>query len=254
MDLQSRRTSSPLPLKGAHNTRDLGGYAYRASDGRTGATQEGVFLRSGSLNRLTAADRALLRAYGLARVIDVRSSFEVDHWPDPYARDPEPGVAYTHVPMLDQLNSSGFRGALPACMFDVYRSLLDESADSIREVFEAFDGPGCSLFHCRAGKDRTGVIAMLLLGLAGVSDEDIVADYAATQGYMGRGLRAQRVVASVMIMKKVPRCLFESAPSEMERTLEHLHARYGTARAYLESAAGVDSALLDRIASRLQGR
>ena len=132
--------------------------------------------------------------------------------------------------MLDQLNSSGFRGALPACMFDVYQSLLDNDASSIRSVMEALDGPGCSLFHCRAGKDRTGVVAMLLLGLAGVDDEFIVEDYRVTQDYMGRGLRAQRAGVSILLLKKVPRCLFESAPLEMERTLEHLHARYGTAR------------------------
>lgn len=177
--------STPLPLKGARNTRDLGGYAYRAVDGTRGVTASGAFLRSGSLTRLRAADREFLRAYGLTRVVDIRSDFEVRHWPDPYSRRPESGVGYVHIPMLDQLNSSGFRGALPECMFDVYRDLLDDSASSIRRVFEALDTDGCALFHCRAGKDRTGVIAMLLLRLAGVSDEDIVADYVATQRYMG---------------------------------------------------------------------
>ena len=121
------------------------------------------------------------------------------------------GVGYVHIPMLDQLNSSGFRGALPECMFDVYRDLLDDSASSIRRVFEALDTDGCALFHCRAGKDRTGVIAMLLLGLAGVSDDDIVADYVATQRYMGHGLGIQRAAASIAILKPVPRCLFEAA-------------------------------------------
>ena len=127
----------------------------------------------------------------------------------------------------------------------MYRSLLDESADSLRRVIEALDGDGCSLFHCRAGKDRTGVIAMLLLNLAGVDDEYIVADYAVTQRYMGRGLRAQRAGVSVLLLKKVPRCLFESAPEEMER--------YGSARSYLEGVAGCSPDLLDRIAGRLQG-
>lgn len=82
------------------------------------------------------------------------------------------------------------RNALPDRMLMVYKSLLDNDAPSIRCVMEAIDecgAGGCTLFHCRAGKDRTGVIAMLLLGLAGVSDEDIVADYAATQQYLGWG-------------------------------------------------------------------
>ena len=246
--------STPLPLKGARNTRDLGGYAYRAVDGTRGVTASGAFLRSGSLTRLRTADREFLRAYGLTRVVDIRSDFEVRHWPDPYSGRPEYGVGYVHIPMLDQLNSSGFRGALPECMFDVYRDLLDDSASSIRRVFEALDTDGCALFHCRAGKDRTGVIAMLLLGLAGVSDEDIVADYVATQRYMGHGLGVQRVAASIAILKPVPRCLFEAAPHEMERALAHLHGTYGTARDYLEHAAGCPRPLLDRIEARLQGR
>lgn len=246
-------SSVPLPLKGAHNVRDLGGYPYVDKDGTHGTTASGVFLRSGTLGRLRAQDFEALRRYGLRRVVDLRSDFEVGHWPDPYAKHPDPTVAYTHVPMLDQLNSSGFRGALPACMFDVYASLLDDAPASIRTAMEALDGPGCSLFHCRAGKDRTGVVAMLLLGLAGVDDDHIVADYRVTQDYMGRGLRAQRVAASILLFKKVPRCLFESDPVEMERTLDHLHQRYGTARDYLQGYAGCAPALLDRLTARLRG-
>ena len=245
--------SKPLPLKGAHNVRDLGGYPFTREDGTTGVTATGAFLRSGTLGGLRSSDRAYLRAYGLRRVVDVRSNFELKYWPDPYAKHPDPAIGYTHIPLLDQLNSSGFRGALPHCMFDVYRSLLDESAESLRRVIEALDGDGCSLFHCRAGKDRTGVIAMLLLNLAGVDDEHIVADYAVTQRYMGRGLRAQRAGVSVLLLKKVPRCLFESAPEEMERTLAYFHERYGSARSYLEGVAGCSPDLLDLIAGRLQG-
>ena len=120
------------------------------------------------------------------------------------------------------------------------------------ESIDAFGQDGCTLFHCRAGKDRTGVVAMLLLGLAGVSDEDIVADYAATQRYLGRGLRAQRVAVSAILCRRASRCLFEAIPAEMELTLEHLHERYGTVREYLEGCAGVSVAVLDRIAHRLR--
>ncbi len=169
-------------------------------------------------------------------------------------------MTYVHVQMLDQLNSGKFRDALPDRMSTVYKGLLDNHASSIRRVMEsikglldnhassirrvmesidAFGQDGCTLFHCRAGKDRTGVVAMLLLGLAGVSDEDIVADYAATQRYLGRGLRAQRVAVSALLCRRAPRCLFEAIPAEMELTLEHLHERYGTVREYLEGHAGL---------------
>lgn len=245
-----------LPLAHVRNVRDLGGYAYRAEDGAHGTTAYGVFLRGPSLRRLRSGDFDYLHSYGsgLKCVIDLRSDFEVAHWPDPYAgaRD---GVAYVHVPMLDQLNSGKFRDALPDRMLTVYKSLLDNDAPSIRRVMEAVDECGagaCTLFHCRAGKDRTGVIAMLLLGLTGVSDKDIVADYAATQQYLGRGLRAQRLAVSALLCRRAPRCLFEAIPSEMELALAHVHERYGTAREYLERHAQVPAATLDRIAERLR--
>lgn len=242
-----------LPLKGARNVRDLGGYRFVAEDGRRGATAYGCFVRGASLRGLRPSDFGALERYGLTCVIDVRSNFELRHWPDPYARRPRAGVDYIHIPMLDQLNSTGLRGQLPACMFDVYRQLLDDDAQSIRRVFEALDHPGCVLFHCRAGKDRTGVIAMLLLGLAGVDDAQIVEDYAATGEYMSLGMHLQRAFVAVALRRRVPRSLFVAQPVEMERTLAHLHARYGSARSYLHDYAGCDAALLDRVAARLRG-
>ena len=146
-----------LPLGHVHNVRDLGGLAFTDEDGRRGITAAGVFLRAPSLRRLREADFAFLRSYGdggLARVVDLRSGFEVSHWPDPYAGGRD-GVAYTHVPMLDQLNSSGFRDALPDRMLTVYKSLLDNDGASIAQVMTALDSdgaPGCALFHCRAAR------------------------------------------------------------------------------------------------------
>ncbi|MBM6908165.1 tyrosine-protein phosphatase [Collinsella intestinalis] len=248
-------TSEPLPLRGAHNVRDLGGYSYVASDGVRGVTASHVYLRSGSLTRLTHHDRAVLRAYGLTRVIDVRSNLELKVFPDPYRRRPEPGVDYLHIPMMDQLNSNGFQGLLPESMFAVYRDLLDDGQPGFRALVGALDtAPGCTLFHCRVGKDRTGVIAMLLLDLAGVSEAEIVADYAVSERYMGGFLRLQRVGASILTRRIVPKCLFEAAPHEMERTYAYLYERYGGARRYLTEAVGCQPVAVERLARRLQGR
>lgn len=245
--------SVQLPLCRARNVRDLGGYPYTDETGRTGTTAFGVFLRAAALGGLRRSGRAMLRSYGLARVIDLRSAFELRHWPDPFHRRPEPGVAYVSIPMLDQLSSTGLTGPFPERMHDVYRDLLEHDGASVAAVMRALDGPGCSLFHCRAGKDRTGVIAMLLLGLAGVDDAHIVADYEATNRFMGRTLVAQRAVATVLLRRTIPRCLFEAAPIEMERTLAFLHERFGSSRAYLIDHAGCDPELLDRLAGRLRG-
>ncbi len=247
-------TSKALPLAGARNVRDLGGYPFVDEQGNSGETAARVFLRSGALTRLRRRDFDYLAAYGLRRVIDVRSNFELKIWPDPFAKRPYPGIDYIHIPMMDQLNSNGFQGLLPESMFAVYRDLLDEGVDGFRRACQAFDAPGCSLFHCRVGKDRTGVIAMLLLEAAGVPDDCIIADYAATERYMGRFLHAQRIGVSLLVRKKVPRCLFEALPVEMERTLAYLREHYGNARRYLIEAAGCDEALVDRLVDRLRGR
>lgn len=247
-------TSKALPLAGARNVRDLGGYPFVDEQGNSGETAARVFLRSGALTRLRRRDFDYLAAYGLRRVIDVRSNFELKIWPDPFAKRPYPGIDYIHIPMMDQLNSNGFQGLLPESMFAVYRDLLDEGADGFRRACQAFDAPGCSLFHCRVGKDRTGVIAMLLLEAAGVPDDCIIADYAATERYMGRFLHAQRIGVSLLVRKKVPRCLFEALPVEMERTLAYLREHYGNARRYLIEAAACDEALVDRLVDRLRGR
>lgn len=246
-------TSQPLPLRGARNVRDLGGYPFVDERGQHGVTASHVYLRSGALGGLKRGDIAYLEAYGLVRVIDMRSNFELSIWRDAFQTGRVPHIDYVHIPLMDQLNSNGFQGLLPESMFHVYRDIVDNDADSLRVLFDALDGGGCTLFHCRVGKDRTGVIAMLLLGLAGVGEEHIVADYAATQRYMGRGLRAQRIIVSILLRKRVPRCLFEANPHEMERTLAHIHATYGGIRRYLEEVVGCSAERLDCIAGRLRG-
>lgn len=245
-----------LALARVRNVRDLGGYTYRAEDGSQGETVFGVFLRGPSLRRLGSRDFEVLRGYGqgLKCVVDLRSDFEARHWPDPYASGRD-GVTYVHAPMLDRLHAKGIRDAIPDRMSTVYKSLLDNDAQSIHGVMEAierYSSGGCTLFHCRVGKDRTGVIAMLLLGLAGVSDADILEDFAATQRYIGRGTGVQRVALSIATLRRAPRSLFEAVPVEMEQTLDYLHERYGPARAYLEDCAQVPASVLDRIARRLR--
>lgn len=234
--------------------RDLGGFNFIDEAGNQGTTAFHVFLRSGALTRLRRKDIAALKAWGLTRVIDVRSNFELKIWPDPFARKPQLGVEYIHIPMMDQLNSNGFQGLLPKSMFASYRDLLDNDSQEFRTFMEALDDSGCVLFHCRVGKDRTGVITMLLLSLAGVDEASIVADYAATERYMGGFLRVQRVVVSCIVRKKVPKCLFEANPFEMKRTMDYLQERYGGTRQYLEETCGCSSDLLDRIRDRLRGR
>ena len=102
----------------------------------------------------------------------------------------------------------------------------------ILELFAAHRGRAC-LFHCTAGKDRTGVTAMLLLLLAGVPREVVIADYSATGLYMKESFAQQKRWAEETFGKAPPDHVFSSDPAEIEMALAYLEEEYGTARDYL---------------------
>ncbi|CAM5464798.1 tyrosine-protein phosphatase [Kitasatospora aureofaciens] len=185
-----------LGLRGAVNARDLGGY--RTAGGRV--VRGGVVLRSDGLNRVTAEDVDPLGALGLRAVVDLRSSDEIreagpDLLPD--------GVTSHHLPLLatDFDINTTLRGALSdrsarkqrgllgngraaAMMTGLYRWFVTDPV--ARERFAALlrllaDPGGVPLlFHCSAGKDRTGWAAALVLTALGVDRETVLADYLLT--------------------------------------------------------------------------
>lgn len=95
------------------------------------------------------------------------------------------GIDYRVVSLYDGIHSAMFEGKLPDSLGEMYIELLEESKERMAELFRLFlSATGASLFHCAAGKDRTGVVAMLLLKLARVPDETIILDYSVTERYI----------------------------------------------------------------------
>ena len=231
-------------LQGTHNTRELGGYPLK--EGRQ--TKENRFLRSDSLCGITLEDRQLLKHKGLSLVIDLRSQYEQEQSPDPKL-----SVPHLSFPLLDQVNSGMSSAGFPSNMGDVYIGLLDHSQDTIRRIFEAMaETEGCILFHCSAGKDRTGVTAMLLLDLAGADEDLIIEDYAASAFNLYPHLQDQMEMLQKMGVKD-PDALLGSPKSNMIRTLEHLRKMYGTAEKYLRKI-GVSDAKIEVLKASLQER
>lgn len=218
-----------LPLEGARNVRDLGGYP--TQDGTV--TRRGVFLRGDSTAGLTDGDVALLKEKGVTLVIDMRSGLETGK--EPSRLRGEEGIRYENIVLFDGVQSSAFQGKLPEDMGGLYVHLLDTCRETYRGLFQLLArNQGASLFHCTAGKDRTGVVAMLLLQLAGVEDRIIVDDYAETERYMGpvlqkklEWLRAEGI--------DVPEAVLRALPQSMEKTLGHLYQTYGGAYEYLRA-------------------
>ena len=171
-----------LPLEGAHNVRELGGYPVSGG----GQTRYHRFLRADGLNNLTEHDREFLYGYGVRTVIDLRDSFEVEQDPDQMIGG---DVVWANYPLLG-LNIADFESVQsfddlerqwtqnPPAFTEVYDMILS-ARENIRRCFELIaEAPeGCVLFHCMAGKDRTGILAMLLMSLAGCDKWDCVASY-----------------------------------------------------------------------------
>lgn len=216
-----------LPLQGAPNTRDLGGYPCPA-----GITRWRQFVRSSSTHSLTASDIAFLEEYGITTVIDLRGPRECESHPSALAA--HGNFALHNIPLLGQMDASGFEGDVPGSMAGLYIELLDNRQAALLSVFKTIlAASGGILFHCTAGKDRTGIVAMLLLKLAGVRDDDIVADYSITDIHMGAVFMGPNPDFKE---DEIPSFVFHSKPRSMWRTLSHLSSQYGSAKNFLLQA------------------
>lgn len=254
-ELTDQATASRwLAMEGAHNVRDLGGIGLTGG----GVTRHGRLLRADALDALTPIDVELLAStFGLRHVIDLRSSTErAERGRGPLGT--LTALSYTEVEVIPAEALSHRRDARSAAfergdhtdviMGDGYVELLELGAPAFRSALTALadvDGvPG--LFHCSAGKDRTGVMAALLLDLAGADREEIIADYALTEERVPAiVLRLTGAASFDELAKQLPVFSFQAKAGTMRHFLGRLDAEWGGAAGYA-SSIGVDD---DRIAA-----
>lgn len=233
-----------IPLDGAHNVRDLGGYATP-----TGETRWGAFFRADSLHQLSDADVQALLDAGIRTVIDLRHDGEVKAAPNRLAGLPE--VTYHHLPLFRVM--VGSNGIMPPDLRSIYLHIVDDCQEGLRETFSAIrTAPeGGVLFHCSAGKDRTGVVAALLLRLAGVDEEVIAADYGLTT-------QAMKTLRPVLVAQAVVRGgnpdelepMLSSRPEDMQALLDYLTSKYGSVEGYFQQQLGMDADQLHQLRQR----
>ena len=251
--MTSTRTGRWIRLAGTTNMRDLGGLP--TTDG--GRTVVGRVLRSDNLQTLTPEDvRVLVEEIGLREVIDLRTTAEILlEGRGPLREVPE--VVHRHFSLLPErghhtdvfaveedevpdLPEGWLESVLPRSAPEhahdeppAVRSYLEYLHDrgesvvgAVRAIAEAEDG--ASVVHCAAGKDRTGVVTALCLAVAGVPDEEIVADYAMTAEIIDAlvaKLAASPTYAEDMERRDVTR--HTPRAETMERVLAVLDERYG---------------------------
>ena len=227
------------------NVRDLGGLV--TVDGRR--VRRGALVRSDQLCRLSDGGRAALVAHGVRTVVDLRTPAEVERDPDPIWH--EHGVDYLLIP---QQSEQLWREMDPVARTRTERDcfVIDRRAEQIvamaRAVARAVSGG--VLIHCLAGKDRTGIAVAMLLGLVGVSEADIAADYSLSVESLAAELAAALAAAPDDETRARLERGYDASAETMLATLAHLRARHGGAEAYL-TRAGLSGADSERLRARL---
>lgn len=230
-----------LTLDSIENIRDLGGYS--TSNGKQ--TRWRSFLRADHYRSWTPATCQALIDYGVKLVIDLRAPHETISLPNSFADSEQ--VTYLNLPFMPNEVQSGipFQTLLNRLEdpHEMYAFMLDECKTPIGEIFTAIatHNTPTTLFHCHAGKDRTGVIAALLLSLAGVDDDAISQDYALTGDYLSERLTNERVQAVAMGEDMRRHDALSITPLQsMRTTLGYLRDRHTDTPAYLQ-ACGVSN-------------
>jgi protein-tyrosine phosphatase len=230
-----------------HNFRDLGGY--RTGDGS--AVRWRRLYRSDSLAKLHVADWHRFLDLGVRTVIDLRYPWEIEAG----GRVPDAeGLAYFNLSVEHRpYDQADIDPDVDPWRFlaDRYAEVALDGGKELRQALEIIaSDSGPLVFHCASGKDRTGLPAGLVLGLVGVCEDDIIADFALTELATER-LIADRRASHPGAAIRWPG--FGRAPGEVMRLfLSDLDAAYGSVSEYAIEHLGADRELIAALRSRLQ--
>ncbi len=239
-----RHPQRRLTLEGGDNVRDLGGY--RNSDGHV--TRWRRFVRSGDMAQLTPADQQALLDYGVRTVIDLRMGWEIAEQPNVFSRSDSVQFLVCDFwgDRFDDYRSPDRRAPPERKLADLYCAGLEASGFVMAEIVTTMADSTDSgfAFHCRSGKDRTGLVAALLLAVADVPEATICADFALT----AECLDSEPVNP---IDARQPGAWQRGCdPTTMARTLDFLTERWGGAVGYLRDI-GVTDTQLARLREKL---
>ena len=230
-----------INLSSVRNIRFLG---WKMKDKNGNLINDKAFIRSGNTNELTPEDLAALKKLGVKTVIDLRYSEEVEDKPDKFSN--EPGVNYQNITILveygsfksanemiqdycEALGSYGLKEAIK-------KTKSKNARKNIKKIFETIANTpedGKILFHCSHGKDRTGILSMLILSLAGVSKEDIVKNFLECYNKDGKS--------------KVQPFTKEA----VEKFIDFLTERYGDVEKFLKDKCGVSDETIKKVKKRI---
>ncbi len=255
-----------IPLQGARNFRDFGGYP--TSSGRR--VKRGILFRSDSLHQLTAEDFRKISDLGIASICDLRRDSERLHAPTTWDN---PTTSIYHLPLISNDVEKALKRAAVAgeklnedkarqMMREVYTYLItnEHALLHYRQLFAMVAEPANLpvLLHCSGGKDRTGVACGLILWLLGVSREDIVDDYLHSQQLYGDTVDVGSAAAQIFDHDEVGdwqynalRLIFGVQRDYIETVFAVLDESNATPENFLTETVGADADLLARLETAL---
>lgn len=238
-----------LPFARVKNFRDLGGYP--TCDGRS--IRWGVLYRSDALHKLTDTDLRYLSALCLDRIIDFRASYEKEREPDRLPQ--ELSGRLVEIPILDsstelfQNSRQDFVRILKTvdaakCMITTNVELGTRFTDEMRQFIDHLHSSNGrpTLFHCAAGKDRTGFAAAILLRLLGASQDVVMQDYLLTNQYFfasyGWSLKVMKLLKGRRFAESV-RAFMIAEPAYLSAAFAAVDERYGSFECYVRNGLGL---------------
>ena len=246
-----------LRFSGAKNFRDLGGY--QTEDGR--ATRWGLLYRSGGLHKLTDTDLKHLSALMLSRVIDFRSDYEKEREPDRLPVDED--IRFVSIPILDastalvqvprdelvkRLRDVDSRDYMSKTYVGFVTRFTPDFQRFFRELTSAEGLP--VLFHCTAGKDRTGFAAAILLRLLGVPHETVTRDYLLTNDYFFARYRWNLLLARLMKGERFANAIrgfMRAEPYYLSDAFDAVDREFGSFERYIREGIGLSPAEVEHL-------
>lgn len=205
-----------------------------------------MLVRSDYVGNLTASGLEAVGAYGITTVLDLRSEGEVRDKPNPFASGA--GPTYLSVPLVDDPTMQRL-GDAPE-MLDRYLMMIENRGKAFCAIFNAIaETEGGVVFHCFAGKDRTGLVSAMLLAMAGVSRDAIASDFAQTDVQLATKYQ-QWITDTAPDRRDAMRNDLRCPPDRILGVLTFLDQKWGGVEGYLE-ASGMTAGTIERVGEKL---
>lgn len=244
------RITTHIPMEGLINARHLGGY--RAGDM---LTSDKAYIRCENPDKLTRHDMDALYDFGIRTVIDLRSPEEVAQSANPLSCDDR--FDYHGIPVFSTDASPEALAQKRIDMGQLYIYMADHCTASFYQIFDTIlHSQGGVLFHCTAGKDRTGVLAAILLLACGVEKDDVVREYAFTEELLRPLVKQLENNVPKGMEKENMQAMLAAKPEYISVFVDHLNHTYHGAKGYLAhlgfSQEGI-AALCQRLVNEKEG-